>query len=1165
MEYVADIHLHSRWSRATSRDLNPENLHKWSQLKGIGVVGTADFTHPEWLAELKEKLEPAEEGLFRLRPDLARPVDGQVPPSCRGQVRFLLTVEISSIYKRGGRTRKVHNVVCLPGFDAVDDLNRRLSAIGNLGSDGRPILGLDSRDLLEICLEVDPRVLFIPAHIWTPHFAVLGASSGFDSLEECFDDLLPHIFAVETGLSSDPPMNSRLSALDRYAVVSNSDAHSPSRLGREATCFDTELSYTGMREALRSRDPSRFTGTIEFYPEEGKYHYDGHRKCGVRWKPAETRAAGGLCPECGRKLTVGVLHRVESLADRGEEEPPPVERPFEYLIALDEVIGSCIGVGPKSKRVQGIHRHLLEQLGPELSVLRGVDPERMAACGEPLVAEGVRRMREGRVAIEPGYDGEYGVIQVFTEEERRRLEGQGRLFNLPAEAPPADTGTRAAAVDAANTVEPIAPEPAAFDTGAVAAPSAAPPVDAKALDAAHVVERIALESVDGTPRLDALLEAAEESTGEKALEDLDDDQREAVTAAGPVAVIAGPGSGKTRTLTRRIAWLVRERSCPPERIAAVTFTQRASREMAERLEDLLGEQAGAVRVGTFHRLAIDWTAGITGAGPPLVVDEAESLGLLRDVLARSRPAGAQTRDLRDRISRWKADGLRPGDLAGEPLAGAYAAYQERLDACGARDYDDLLLDLLELLRGDEAVCRRAAADQDHLLVDEFQDVNAVQYELVRRLAGSGEGLFVIGDPDQAIYGFRGADPGFFARLGQDFPDLRERRLERNYRSAPGVAAAARAVIAGGSRPADASDGGAASRAVIGGQWRPAPDSDGGATPPGPCIRLVEAGSEQAEAIAVVRAVQELVGGTDMVATDQASGTPEPGSYGFDDVAVLLRTGRQAAALEECFLTEGLPYSVSGPRRFLEERGARDALAFFRYALEPGRPLRLLEALRTGPFDAGAAALGRLSEAIGSAGELEAAASGLPTKAAAQVEALRRAAAGYARRAENEPPDKVLRVWQEDLGVEATPAFEQLVGVAAGAASMGELLDTLLLGREGDVTRRDGRPAAQAVALMTMHAAKGLEFPVVIVCGVEDGLVPLRDGDGAADLEEERRLLFVALTRARERLILTRARQRTLRGQRASLPPSPFLADLPPELCELAEPRQRRRSVQLDLF
>ena len=1114
MRFVADIHLHSRWSRATSRDLNPENLHKWSQLKGIGVVGTADFTHPEWLAELKEKLEPAEEGLFRLRSDLARSVDGQVPRSCRGEVRFLLTVEISSIYKRGGRTRKVHNVVCLPGFDAADDLHRRLSAIGNLGSDGRPILGLDSRDLLEICLEVDPRVLFIPAHIWTPHFAVLGASSGFDSLEECFDDLLPHIFAVETGLSSDPPMNSRLSALDRYAVVSNSDAHSPSRLGREATCFDTALSYTGILEALRSRDPSRFTGTIEFYPEEGKYHYDGHRKCGVRWKPAETRAAGGLCPECGRKLTVGVLHRVESLADRGESEEPPVERPFEYLIALEEVIGSCIGVGPKSKRVQGILMHLLEQLGPELPLLRAVDPERIAACGEPLVAEGVRRMREGRVSIEPGYDGEYGVIQVFTEEERRQLEGQGRLFHL---APKAESPNPPAAVDAA------------------------------AVDAAGVVERIASEPERGEGRVDALVEAAREIGAGPALEGLDENQLAAVKAPGPAAVIAGPGSGKTRTLTRRIAWLVRERSCPPERIAAVTFTRRAAREMGERLADLLGEQAAAVRVGTFHRLAIDWTTKLTGAGPPLVVDEAESLGLLRDVLARSEPAGTPARNVRDRISRWKADGLRPGDLAGEPLAEVYAAYQRHLDACGARDYDDLLLDLLELLRADEAVARGAAADQDHLLVDEFQDVNAVQYELVRRLSGSGEGLFVIGDPDQAIYGFRGAAPRFFARLGQDYPALSTHRLDRNYRSAPAVVAASRAVIADGRVETSA------------------PEAPG--DHPAPCIRLVEARGEQAEAIAVVRAVQELVGGTDMVATDRASGSPEPGGYAFDDVAVLFRTGRQAVPLEECFRAEGLPYTVSGPKRFLEERGARDAVAFFRYALEPDRPLRLLEALRNGPFDAGAAALKRLSAAIGSPGEMEEAVGGLPTKAAARVEALRRAAAGYARRAGGEPPEKVLRVWQEDLGVEATPAFEQLVGAAATAASMEELLDTLLLGRDGDVTRRDGTPAAHAVSLMTMHAAKGLEFPVVILCGLEDGLVPLRDGDGAADLEEERRLFFVALTRARERLILTRSRQRALRGQRANLPPSPFLADLPPGLCEIAdaEPSPRRRGTQLELF
>jgi uncharacterized protein (TIGR00375 family) len=302
MNFTADIHLHSRWSRATSRDLTLENLHKWSMRKGLSVVGSADFTHPEWLTELKDKRVPA----------------------CRREVRFLLSVEISSIYKKHGRTRKLHNIVALPSFDAADELNRRLGKIGNLKSDGRPILGLNCRDLLEICLEVCPEVLFIPAHIWTPHFAVLGARSEFDSLEECYEDLLPHIIAIETGLSSDPPMNSRLSMLDRYALVSNSDAHSPPKLGREATCYDTELSYAGMYEALRTRDASRFTGTLEFYPEQGKYHLDGHRKCGICWSPTQTLVADGVCPECGRNLTVGVQHRVELLADRQEDESSPV-------------------------------------------------------------------------------------------------------------------------------------------------------------------------------------------------------------------------------------------------------------------------------------------------------------------------------------------------------------------------------------------------------------------------------------------------------------------------------------------------------------------------------------------------------------------------------------------------------------------------------------------------------------------------------------------------------------------------------------------------------------------------------------------------------------------------------------------------------------------------
>lgn len=541
MRFVADVHLHSRYARATSRDLNPENLHLWSALKGITVVGTGDFTHPAWLAELQEKLEPAEEGLYRLKAPWRQPVEAQIPPSCLAEVRFLLSVEISSIYKKNGRTRKVHNVVVIPGFEQVEALNRRLGAIGNLKSDGRPILGLDSRDLLEICLEVCPEVLFIPAHIWTPHFAALGSASGFDSLEECYEDLLPHIPAVETGLSSDPPMNSRIAELDRFALVSNSDAHSPQNLAREGTCFDTELSYSAMLAALWSRDPAQFTGTLEFYPEEGKYHCDGHRNCQVRWQPAQTLAAAGRCPVCGQQLTVGVLHRVELLADRLEGEGP--KRPCEYLIPLTEVIGSALGVGPTSKKVQAVYQQLLANLGPELHILRHATPEVIAATGEELVAEGVRRMRQGQVQIAAGYDGEYGVIQLFTDEERQQLKGQKLLFALPASAPAPQAPAPVTPVPLPNPQEPAA-------------------VPASDLDPAQ--------------------------------------QRAVEMEGGPVVVIAGPGSGKTRTLTQHIAHLIRQRGIEPGQILALTFTRRAAAELRQRLEILLGDTAtlAELHVGT---------------------------------------------------------------------------------------------------------------------------------------------------------------------------------------------------------------------------------------------------------------------------------------------------------------------------------------------------------------------------------------------------------------------------------------------------------------------------------------------------------------------------------------------------------------------------------------
>jgi len=413
--FYADLHVHSKYSRATSRDSDLEHLAVWAAKKGITVVATGDFTHPDWAAELQKKLIPAEPGLFRLRPRLEAEVFRDLPPSLPREVRFLLEVEISTIYKKAGHTRKVHHLVYVPDWKHARRVIRSLSRIGNLESDGRPILGLDSRDLLEIVLGSGEGAYLVPAHVWTPWFAVLGSKSGFDAIEECYDDLTGEIFALETGLSSDPAMNWRLSALDRYALVSNSDAHSPRKLGREACRFDTPLDYFALRDALRSG--KGYAGTVEFFPEEGKYHWDGHRKCGVCLEPEETARRRGKCPACGKPVTVGVMNRVCELADR-QAPPKPLPRraaPFRSLIPLDEVLAEILGVGPQSKAVAQRYEELLARIGPELFLLNEAPLKTIAREGSPLLAEAVARMRKGRVLRHPGYDGQYGTIRLLGE------------------------------------------------------------------------------------------------------------------------------------------------------------------------------------------------------------------------------------------------------------------------------------------------------------------------------------------------------------------------------------------------------------------------------------------------------------------------------------------------------------------------------------------------------------------------------------------------------------------------------------------------------------------------------------------------------------------------------------------------------------------------------
>src|SRR3989338_2291339 len=422
MRIVADLHIHSKYSRAVSRDMTLANLNIWAKKKGVHVLGTGDFTHPAWFRAITQELKEREPGLFTLKTDKTEKA-----------TRFMLTVEIANIYSKAGRTRRVHNLVFAPSLGAASEINKRLSLVGNLAADGRPMLGLDSKELFHIALAADPRCVLVPAYAWTPWFSVFGSMSGFDALEECFEELTPKIFAIETGLSSDPAMNWRLSRLDNIALISNSDSHSLQRIGREANVFDATCSYEGIIGAIRARDPVRFLETIEFFPEEGKYHADGHRDAGHFQMPADTVAAGGKCKTCGRRVVVGVLSRVEALADRARQEASTAGRvPYRSAVPLDEIIAAAVGVsGVRTKAVAVEYEKLIAGIGAELPALLDAPFDALSLHTTPRIAEGILRVRERRVSLRPGYDGEYGKITVFTETETNAaaVTPQANLFS----------------------------------------------------------------------------------------------------------------------------------------------------------------------------------------------------------------------------------------------------------------------------------------------------------------------------------------------------------------------------------------------------------------------------------------------------------------------------------------------------------------------------------------------------------------------------------------------------------------------------------------------------------------------------------------------------------------------------------------------------------------
>ncbi len=1018
--YVADLHIHSKYSRACSRDLTLPNLAWWARRKGIAVLGTGDFTHPAWFDHLREHLHEAEPGLYRLGDEVEREVTRKLPPILQSgpSARFMLSVEISTIYKRDDRTRKVHHLIYLPDLESAARFNTALSRIGNLTADGRPILGLDSRDLLEIVLEASPDGYLVPAHIWTPWFSALGSKSGFDAIADCYADLAEHIFAVETGLSSDPAMNWRVSSLDRYRLVSNSDAHSPAALAREATLFSTEMSYAGLRNALRTGDG--LAGTIEFFPEEGKYHADGHRACGINWTPEQTRAAAGRCPECGKPLTVGVLNRIEELADRGDARP--ADRPVvEHLIQLAEIIGEINGVGAKSKTVEGRLNHLVAGLGAELDILRTVPLDAVTQVGGELLGEAIGRLRQGRVRRVPGYDGEYGIITLFEPGELRHKSSAPQaetLFDVPQQ----------------RTAEPA--------IGRAAVPASSPPKEQKKRPPKPAAPPLPPPPSPHEP-FEPMLAGMEE-VGTGLLDRLDAMQRVAASApGGPLLIVAGPGTGKTRTLTHRIAYLCAELGIFPERCLAITFTRRAAEELRHRLDRLLGPVAEDITVGTFHSL------GLT-----ILRENAKAAGLPANFRIAEEPERTAARE-----------------QAGDDDA-AYAKLLRQQDLV---DLDDLISLPVRLLDDEPALVQKYRDRWRWIFVDEYQDVDDVQYELLRLLSPADGNLCAIGDPDQSIYSFRGADVRYFLRFADDFTDARLVRLTRNYRSsAPILAAAVQAI--------------APSSLVNGRRLDPAR-----VNPESPLVGRYFAASVADEADFVVRTVDELVGGLSHRSLDSGridSRAVSPGTLSFSDVAVLYRTDAQAAPIVDALSRAGVPVQKRSHDR-LRDRPGVEVIA---------RELR---------------------HADGLGGSLPARVK-LTTQVLAQRYAAPTLDAGHLT------PDDI---WA---------AADLLMPLAHRVGDdLPRFLQEIATGAEVDALD----PRAEAVNLLTLHAAKGLEFPVVFLVGCEDGLLPLRwPGSTPSDDEvaEERRLFFVGLTRAQDRLYVSHTARRFRHGSEREQSPTPFL-------------------------
>ncbi len=1058
MKFIADLHIHSHFSRATSKTLTPEYLDFHAAMKGIKVVGTGDFTHPGWLEELKEKTEPDGNGFLKLKKGYQ-----MESPFSDNETRFLLTAEISNIYKRGGKVRKVHNIVLVSGFEEAEKINRRLLNLGgNLTSDGRPILGLDSRDLLEIVLECDENNYFIPAHIWTPWFSMLGSKSGFDSLEECYADLSPHIHTIETGLSTDPPMNWLCSFLDNVTLVSNSDAHSPDRLGRNANIFNSDLSYDSLTEALRTGNPKKYLGTIDMFPQEGKYHYDGHRKCNVCWNPAETLRNQTICPVCKKPVTVGVMNRVIQLSDREEISERPNKLPFRSIIPLKEMLSEIAGVGVKSKKVEAEYQQTIQTLGKELDILLELPLGDIEKKSSATLAEAIRRMRNREIYVQEGYDGEYGVIQVFKPGEAKNFEATNALFQMEKPAPP----EQRALIN--------------FDLKDVQ----------KLLHQKEQMENMAAEQEETY---------ATETTDKPAFDNLNPEQLGAVQyVEGPSLIVAGPGTGKTKTLTGKIAWLVGNHHAQPEEILAITFTKKAAGEVRERLELLLNKsKIKEITVATFHAFGLsilkEFFAEFNRNEKFILADE----NLKREIIK-------SLADCTQNEARKRSAEISEIKKSSQPETSFYNQYENQLQKLNAFDLDDLIEKPLQLFSQNETIAENYRKKFRYIFVDEYQDTNDTQYKLLRLLApDSKANLCVVGDANQSIYGFRGANASYIQKFTEDYPEAKVFRLTRSYRCSQTILTASSNVIEQQSGFLEGLNEGVQ-------------------------ISISEQPSGAAEAEFIARQIVDLVGGVSFFSIDSsvAQGDKNETINSLSDLAILCRTRNQFEAIAKALRDHHVPYQENGTVPFFQQEPFQSFCDFLSaFLFDDFQSAEPIFQLKNKPIT-------KLQFEL------------------AQMELKKSNFISFLN---------FIKENHFSVGTFTPEEWNRFIHLASEIKSVDEFVQLLKLGTGTDTHDKN----LETVSVMTLHASKGLEFECVFIPGCEEGLLPYNLYKNEVDVEEEKRLLYVGMTRAKKLLYLTRAKSRTIRGRKLNLPKSTFLDSIQQELIQQIKNKPPKKPEDTD--